>query len=97
MANVKVAVEFKAKADFKTLFYKGNAVKLDDDGKGELSVPPNQVEVILAELRGAQPGSAVEITLKANPPAKVDMVEFKSKVAKNRTVWANNRFFRVLQ
>jgi hypothetical protein len=95
MANLEVAVEFASTAQHRALFYRGAQVVLDPDGKGSLSVPTNEDQAILAEIRGAQPGSEVTIKLAVEAPAEIQMAEFKGRVAQNRTVWASSRFFRV--
>lgn len=95
MDDLEVPVEFKATALHKALFYRGAQVALDADGKGTLMVPPNKDQALLAEVREAQPGSEVTITLTVEPPAELDMAEFKGRVAQNRTVWASSRFFQV--
>jgi hypothetical protein len=93
--DLEVSVEFEATAERKALYHKGGQVELDEDGKGTLSVTPNQVEALLAEVRGAEPGSEVKITLTVDAPAQLVMADFEGRVAQNRTVWASSRFFRV--
>lgn len=95
MADLEVPVEFEATAQHRALFYRGAQVELDEEGKGTLMVPPNEDQALLAEVRGAQPGSEVTITLTVEPPAELRMAEFKGRVAQNRTVWADSRFFQV--
>lgn len=95
MADLDVPVKFDATAERRALFHKGKSVALDADGKGVLKVTPNTDEALLAELRGAQPSSDVEITLDVKAPAKLVMADFKGTVALDRTIWASSRFFRV--
>ena len=95
MAEVEVAVKFEATAERRALFHQGKPVELDEDGEGTLMATLDEDDAILAEVRGAEPGSAVKITLEAEDPAKVEMVPFVDNVAGTRTVWADSRFFRV--
>lgn len=96
MPDVDVSVEFKATGS-RSLFHKGERVELDDNGKGTISVTPNEDDVLVATVREAQPGSDVEIKLKVPAGTVLKMVDFTGRVAKNRTVWASNRFFRLEQ
>lgn len=97
MAEIEVVVEFQATAKKKFLYHRGKSIKLDKDGKGKTSATLGKDEVIVAEVRRAQPGSEVKITLAVEAPAKVDMVPFEGHVAKNRTVWVSSRYFLVFK
>lgn len=92
----QVRVKFETKASTKFFLHKGKNVTLDGSGNGRFNVVADQDDLVLFGIGGA-PGTTAKITLSVDPPATLSISghPIEGKIAQARTVWGDNRFFKV--
>jgi hypothetical protein len=93
---VPVTIKFESSGTQKFLVHKGAFLIFDANDEGVIQVGENEFDLILFGIHGS-PGDTATITLTVKPPASLEISgnPIKGKIAQGKTVWGDNRFFRV--
>lgn len=93
---IPVTIKFESDGDEKFLIHKGAFLIFDENDEGVVQVEENEFDLILFGIRGPS-GKKATITLTVEDPAKLEISgnPIKGKIAQGKTVWGDNRFFRV--
>ena len=92
---VVVTVEFETEAQRRFFNHQGTPVPLVA-GKGRFTVEENEYGLVLFGIEGT-PGTEAKITLSVPASASLEIKghPIEGRIAATRTVWGDNRFFRV--
>jgi hypothetical protein len=93
---VPVTIKFENDGTEKFLVHKGSFLIFNANDEGVIQVEENEFDLILFGIHGSS-GDAATITLTVDDPAKLEISghPIKGKIAQGKTVWGDNRFFRV--
>lgn len=94
--STQVDVKFETGAERRFLTHKGSFISFDANGRGSFTVEDNEWDLILFGMEGA-PGTTATITLSVPAPATIQISghPIQGKIAQDKVVWGDSRFFRV--